>query len=167
MKRRPRPVGHALNKAMLAWIPVDIVRTMLEIVFVADRMFPESWLPDTVFSTQALRLGDIGFRQSDGEPLVAEFSLDLLHSQRVSLITARQSHHQVPVIRKQHRGYKSKRMTPADRFDCRAKKFPSRIGRQNRPTVVSHHREEERPAWNIPPSIIRHGSLRTKEDAST
>jgi hypothetical protein len=76
MKRGPRPV----DKLMLARVPVNVVGTSFEVVFVTNGMLPETWLPDSSFATFTVRFLNGGLRKIGRESLIAELSLDLFHS---------------------------------------------------------------------------------------
>ena len=51
MKRRIRPIGHALHMTMLYRIPMDVIRVPLKILLITNLMLPESALPKRALVT--------------------------------------------------------------------------------------------------------------------
>ena len=156
VKRRPRPISNSLHQAMLTWIPMNVIGASFEVVFITHDVLPESRLPDSAFTSFALKLRDRGFRQTSREPLIAELGFDLFHSQRVALVTAWQLHHQMPMIREQYVCYERRWMTLTNGLDGLSQKRPASVCGKNRTPRVGDDGKKECPTRHKPSSIIRH-----------
>jgi len=56
------------SQAVLDGIVVDIIDMMHQLNFVADSVFPESFLPDTPFPVMITRMRDFGFLTAVSQP---------------------------------------------------------------------------------------------------
>src|SRR5262245_16413285 len=50
MERREWPMAHARNETVLDWIVMDVVHVPVQIHFVADRVLPETALPQRILA---------------------------------------------------------------------------------------------------------------------
>ena len=164
VKRRPWPISNSLNEVMFPGIPMNVIGTAFEVIFITHDVLPEPGLPNSAFSSSALRLRDRGFGQTSREPLIAELGFDLFHAQRVAFVIARQLHHQMPVIGEQYVRHERKRMALANGLNCPAQKRPPGICGKNRTPRVSDHGKEKRPTRHKPTSIIRHPGTTSRPD---
>jgi len=150
------PISDSFNQVMFAGIPVDVVSTSFEVVWISNGVFPEARLPDTAFASNPLGFGDLRLRLICSEPLLAESGFDPFHAQRIPLVSIGQLDHQMPMVWQQYRCDDCERMPLANIFNCAAKKCPSCVSRENLPSPIRHCSQEIRPARNKPKPIIRH-----------
>ena len=64
MKRRPRVIDHTIDEFMLSWVPMNVVRTAMKIVFISNSMFPEPWLPNSMLILFAFGVSNFHFGMS-------------------------------------------------------------------------------------------------------
>ena len=103
-----RPVAHPANKTMLHGIKVNVIDMPLEIFFVADRVFPEPWLPERDLAVSVTRHGRSGLHDPIGEP-----ALDLAQSIGEIGVAVRQRRDDVQVVRQHHNRIDREGMSPS------------------------------------------------------
>jgi hypothetical protein len=57
-------------------VEVDVIKVCLEVVFVSDRVLPETWLPDAATPLSQLIGRNEGFSAADGQPSFREVAFD-------------------------------------------------------------------------------------------
>jgi len=89
VKRRPLPVPHSRNQSVFPGVPVDVVCTAFQILFIPDRVFPKARLPDSSFPFPRLSGRDRSLGQPRPNPALGELLLDAFQSSRVIFIPDR------------------------------------------------------------------------------
>ena len=83
MKARPWPISRAVDVAMFYWIVMDVIKVVLEVVFLFDGVFPELRLPNSTAAIVLPPIGDSTFGATGSKPPLSKLRLDPLPSARV------------------------------------------------------------------------------------
>jgi len=101
-------MAHARNETVLDWIVMDIVHVPVQIHFVADRVLPETALPQRILAA-SIALD----RQPTRDDVAAEQTLDPPPAAGEICIFLRKRHDDVQMIRKDHDGIDGEWALPA------------------------------------------------------
>jgi hypothetical protein len=97
MERGVRPIAHPGYQPVLHWIEMDVIDVASEIVFIADRMFPEPPLPQCEIAIRPTLQSGFGLDQR-----AAEMPLDPPPSTREIRVVWRQGEQDMKMIREDH-----------------------------------------------------------------
>jgi hypothetical protein len=147
-----RPVAHVCGEAVLDRIEMDVVHMPLEIVIVADRVLPESPLPQCMFSVWVAR--DRHARSGDGR---REPALDELPPNRIVGIPLRQRHDDMQMVRQDNDGVDRKGMG-LSRLAKGGTQCVDVHDQHTRCSIDERRREEIRSARNKIPPVSNHAA---------
>ena len=156
VKGRPRPIAHAAHQTMLARVPVNVIDTPLEIVFVAQRVLPISSLPHAAHSVSPTRDRLNSLTATAVQPAFCEFFLDAGPAQRVLLVAWRECPDRVPMVGEQDDGHHPERMLDPNLVNCLSQTTPAEFRGQDGRTAVRSTREEIGAAGCEIASIFAH-----------
>ena len=86
MKRRPFPITDSWHELMFARVPVTVIRTAFEIVFISNGVFPISLLPDATKSVFPARTRLLKFSTAGFQPAASELFFDTSPSHGIASI---------------------------------------------------------------------------------
>ena len=117
MEGGPFPVTDSLDEFVLSRIPVTVIGTAFQVIFITNRVFPVTLLPDSTQATFRSRFGLRKLSAASVEPSLGEFLLDPHPAKRIAIITGRKGPDSVPMIWQQDDGNNFERMISLDLQD--------------------------------------------------
>jgi hypothetical protein len=141
---------------MLDWVVVNVIEVASEIVFVINHVLPVTWLPYTAppFAPFAARYGVIA--SATRQPQLSEVLLEPTPPPREIGVTWRERPDRVQMVRQQYDCLRAKWPLLRTFPETFAQESSGPVIGEQWPTLVSHQRKEEHPAWNESPPIVWH-----------
>src|SRR5690348_8525641 len=102
----------ALGVAMLDWIVMDVIEMPMQIVGIADSVFPEAFEPHAACPLALARLGNRALVAAGSEVGAGKGSFNVHNANGVVRIAVWKCHEDVQVIRQQNEGVEGERMMP-------------------------------------------------------
>ncbi len=153
-----RPSVRTPREAVLDGIVVDVVDVMDHVVFVADRVLPEAFLPDASLPMAPPRRRNDNLAAAVGQPLLGEQHFDARPTHGEITVAFREFPDTVQMVRQQDDGCDLKRVLGLDLADGRVQTPSSRQTQEQRAPPLGDNREEEHPARLEYTSIVRHST---------
>ena len=148
---RPAPVFRRRDEPVLHGVPVDVSDMGVEVLRVANGVFPEPPLSDAAFALAATAERISRARKRFRKP-----RFDEPPSRRIVMIVRRQAPDAMEMLRQDADRDRFERMTSGDQ-PVRSAQSANVFGQQLRATVKQVDGEEIRPTRNEQASVIRHG----------
>lgn len=141
---------------MLDWVVMNVIEVAGKIVLVTNHVLPVTWLPNATppFTPFAARYGAI--TSAAGQPLLSEVLLEPTPPPREIGITWRERPDRMQMVRQQDDCLRSKWPLFRTFPETFAQESSGSVVGKQWPTLVSHQRKEEHPAWNESPPIVWH-----------
>ena len=150
------PIPDPRHERMFHGVPVNVIHVTPEVLIVANRVVPESSLPDVAFLAMAARRGRAARRQivvgqGQGHP-----RLDQFPAYREIGLAFRERPHGVQMIGQEHHGHDVKRPLAAGEGQGIMERPPRQRQSQDRPTMIRDNGKEERSAFDHRSAIVAH-----------
>jgi hypothetical protein len=144
---------------MLDGVVVDVIEVIIHVRLIVDGVFPKTSLPHATATLTTARVGSDLLGAADIEPTPSEISFDPRPTQRVTIVTGRQSPDRVEMIGKQHNRDHRQRKSREAFAHHRSEQTAGRLRGEQRRTAFRDNREEISPARNKVPSIVRQSHI--------
>lgn len=158
VERRKRPIAGPANEPVLDRIVVDVIQVKAVIAHVADGVLPETFLPHpAVALARAAGCGG-RLRAAGGQVALRKPPLDLPDPAGEVAVATRQANHHVQVVGQEDNALDGERAGSADGREGAGQQPAGKAMAEDSSAVVGDHRQKERPAVKLRPSIARHGA---------
>ena len=148
------------RQAVLDGVVMDVVDVVDQVVLVADRMLPETLLPDAAFTMASSRLGDGRLAAPAREPELGEQHFDACPANGEVAVALRELPDAVQMLGQQDDRGDLERVTDLDLAHGGPQGSAGWCFQQDRASPLGYHREEEHASGLEQASIVRHRNVR-------
>lgn len=153
-----RPSVWAASVLVPDGVVMDVVEMMAQLSEVADRVLPESSLPDTASALSQSGSRAILLGTSCREIVASEIGFNVGHPQREIGIAVGKGDNKVEMVGKENDGVKNEVVPQAASLQRVVKDCPGGLVGEDRSPALGNQGEKEGPARPEFPNVVRHGN---------